>query len=171
MSQALEILNFEQQLAVQADSFPELAVLDKDGKIIDQAGFDAADLSDDKLVELMKRMIKQLVLNERSVKLAKQGRLGFVAPTRGQEASQTATSFAFNDDDYLMPGYRDIPQMIHKGFPIYKAFLWSRGHYEGNLMEGVNTWFPQIIIGAHFVEAAGIGLGMKKRQKDACAYT
>ena len=63
MSQALEILNFEQQLALQADSFPELAVLDKDGKIIDQAGFDAADLSDDKLVELMKRMIKQLVLN------------------------------------------------------------------------------------------------------------
>ena len=106
-------------------------------------------------------MIKQLVLNERSVKLAKQGRLGFVAPTRGQEASQTATSFAFNDADYLMPGYRDIPQMIHKGFPIYKAFLWSRGHHEGNLMEGINTWFPQIIIGAQFVEAAGIGLGME----------
>ena len=82
-SQALEILNFEQQLQVQDDSFKELSVLDKDGNIIDEAGFEAAELSDDKLVELMKRMIKQLVLNERSVKLAKQGRLGFVAPTRG----------------------------------------------------------------------------------------
>lgn len=171
MSQALEILDFEKQLKLQDDSFPELKVLDKDGKVIDEAGLKAADLDDENLVELMKRMIKQLVLNERSVKLAKQGRLGFVAPTRGQEASQSATSFAFNDDDYLMPGYRDIPQMIHKGFPIYKAFLWSRGHYEGNLMEGINTWFPQIIIGAQFVEAAGIGLGMKKRQKNACAYT
>lgn len=30
---------------------------------------------------------------------------------------------------------------------------------------------PQIIIGAQFVEAAGIGLGMKKRGKAACAYT
>lgn len=170
-SPALEILDFKQQLQLQDDSFKELSVLDKDGNIIDQAAFEAADLSDDQLVELMEQMIKQLVLNERSVKLAKQGRLGFVAPTRGQEASQTATSFAFNDNDYLMPGYRDIPQMIHKGFPIYKAFLWSRGHYEGNLMEGINTWFPQIIIGAQFVEAAGIGLGMKKRQLDACAYT
>ncbi len=72
-SQALEILNFEQQLQVQDDSFKELSVLDKDGNIIDEAGFEAAELSDDKLVELMKRMIKQLVLNERSVKLAKQG--------------------------------------------------------------------------------------------------
>ena len=34
-SQALEILNFEQQLQVQDDSFKELSVLDKDGNIID----------------------------------------------------------------------------------------------------------------------------------------
>ena len=47
-SQALEILNFEQQLQVQDDSFKELSVLDKDGNIIDEAGFEAAELSDDK---------------------------------------------------------------------------------------------------------------------------
>lgn len=171
MSQAMEILDFEAQMKLQDSSFPELSIIDAEGNIIDEAGFEAAELTDEKLVELMRRMIKQLVLNERSVKLAKQGRLGFVAPTRGQEASQSATSFAFNDNDFLMPGYRDIPQMVHKGLPIHKVFLWSRGHFEGNQMEDIKTWFPQIIIGAQFVEAAGIALGMKLRQKDACVYT
>jgi pyruvate dehydrogenase E1 component alpha subunit len=139
--------------------------------LLDEELLKEAEVTDEDLVAIMKRMVKQYVLNERSVKLAKQGRLGFVAPTRGQEASQSATSYAFTEEDYLMPGYRDIPQMIHKGYPIYKAFLWSRGHFEGNEMGEVNTWFPQIIIGAQYVEAAGIALGMKKRGKNACAYT
>ena len=31
-----------------------------------------------------------------------------------------------------LSGYRDIPQLIMHSLPIYKAFLWSRGHVEGN---------------------------------------
>ena len=86
-----------------------------------------------------------------------------------------ASSYAFKDEDWLMPGYRDIPQIVVKGWPIWKAILWSRGHALGNVFtteEGkpVNSWMPQIIIGAQYVEAAGIALGMKKRQKDAVAY-
>ncbi|WEV45113.1 thiamine pyrophosphate-dependent dehydrogenase E1 component subunit alpha [Streptococcaceae bacterium ESL0687] len=171
MVKGLEILDFKKQLEAQDTEFPTLEVLNNDGKLVDQALFDDAGISDEDLVNIMQRMIKQYVLNERSTKLAKQGRLGFVAPTRGQEASQSATSYAFNDDDFLMPGYRDIPQMIHKGFPIYKAFLWSRGHQIGNEMGDVKTWFPQIIIGAQFVQAAGIALGMKMRGKKSVAYT
>ncbi|MDR2465610.1 MAG: pyruvate dehydrogenase (acetyl-transferring) E1 component subunit alpha [Streptococcaceae bacterium] len=171
MTKGLDILNFKQQMEAQDQEFPTLEVLNNEGMLVDEELFNASGITDEDLVRLMERMVKQYVLNERSVKLAKQGRLGFVAPTRGQEASQSATSFAFTDEDYLMPGYRDIPQMIHKGFPIYKAFLWSRGHYEGNEMDDVKTWFPQIIIGAQFVEAAGIGLGMRKRGKKSVAYT
>jgi Pyruvate/2-oxoglutarate dehydrogenase complex, dehydrogenase (E1) component, eukaryotic type, alpha subunit len=171
MSKGQEILDFKKQLEVQDETFSTLEVLDNDGKLVDEDLYKEAGITDDDLVNIMKLMVRQFVLNERSTKFAKQGRLGFVAPTRGQEASQSATSYAFNDEDYLMPGYRDIPQMINKGFPISKAFLWSRGHYMGGEMDGVKTWFPQIIIGAQIVEAAGIGIGMKMRSKDACAYT
>ncbi|OFI47260.1 thiamine pyrophosphate-dependent enzyme [Floricoccus penangensis] len=171
MSKGTEILDFRKQLEDQENEFPTLQVLDNDGKLVDKELFEESGITDEDLVNIMQRMIKQFVLNERSTKLAKQGRLGFVAPTRGQEASQSATSYAFTDEDYLLPGYRDIPQMIHKGYPIYKNFLWSRGHYLGGEMDGVKTWFPQIIIGAQFVEAAGIALGMKMRKKNAVAYT
>ena len=170
-----KILDFSGQLALQDETFPTLQILNPAGEIVDEAGLKRADLSSEDLVQIMQRMLLSRQLDIRSTKLAKQGRFGFFAPTAGQEASQMASSYAFNDNDWLMPGYRDIPQIIVKGWPIWKAILWSRGHVLGNVFttvddQPVNAWMPQIIIGAQYVEAAGIGLGLKKRQKDAVAY-
>ncbi|WP_278393057.1 thiamine pyrophosphate-dependent dehydrogenase E1 component subunit alpha [Leuconostoc lactis] len=170
-----KILDFSGQLALQDETFPTLQILNPAGEIVDEAGLARAALSSEDLVQIMQRMLLSRQLDIRSTKLAKQGRFGFFAPTAGQEASQMASSYAFNDNDWLMPGYRDIPQIIVKGWPIWKAILWSRGHVLGNVFttaddQPVNAWMPQIIIGAQYVEAAGIGLGLKKRQKDAVAY-
>lgn len=170
-----KILDFSGQLALQDETFPTLQILNPASEIVDEAGLARADLSSEDLVQIMQRMLLSRQLDIRSTKLAKQGRFGFFAPTAGQEASQMASSYAFNDNDWLMPGYRDIPQIIVKGWPIWKAILWSRGHVLGNVFttadeQPVNAWMPQIIIGAQYVEASGIGLGLKKRQKDAVAY-
>ncbi len=170
MTDSKKILDFAGQLVNQDTEFPTLEVLNNEGKIIDQAGYEAADLSSEELVQLMTEMVQSRVLNDRSTKLSKQGRLGFFAPTMGQEASQIASNFAFKPQDWIMPGYRDIPELIMRGWPIYKAFLWSRGHYEGNEFGDVRGWFPQIIIGAQYVEAAGIALGLKMNGEDAVAY-
>ncbi|ARN63196.1 pyruvate dehydrogenase (acetyl-transferring) E1 component subunit alpha [Leuconostoc mesenteroides subsp. mesenteroides] len=170
-----KVLDFNHQLTAQADSFPTLSVLDNTGKIVDDEAFERAELSNEDLINIIKRIILSRQLDIRSTKLAKQGRFGFFAPTAGQEASQMASSYAFNDDDWLMPGYRDIPQIVVKGWPIWKAILWSRGHVLGNVYtteddKPVNSWMPQIIIGAQYVEAAGIALGLKKRGKNAVVY-
>ncbi|MDU7282301.1 MAG: thiamine pyrophosphate-dependent enzyme, partial [Leuconostoc citreum] len=146
-------LDFDNQIAAQDDTFPMLSVLAADGAIVDETAVKRAELDDDDLINIMKRMLLSRQLDIRSTKLAKQGRFGFFAPTAGQEASQMASSYAFNDDDWLMPGYRDIPQIIVKGWPIWKAILWSRGHVLGNVFttaddKPVNSWMPQIIIGA-----------------------
>ncbi|GBG96861.1 thiamine pyrophosphate-dependent dehydrogenase E1 component subunit alpha [Lactococcus termiticola] len=175
MSNAKEILDFKQQLELQDSSFPMLQILDETGNIVDQEGFERAGLTDDQLVELFKNMLLSRQVDIRCMKLAKQGRMGFFGPTAGQEASQMASAFAFTDEDWLFPGYRDLPQIYSKGWPIWKGLLWSRGHYFGNEYttdEGaeVKSWFPQIIIGAQYVEAAGVALGLKKRKKDAVAF-
>ena len=120
----------------------------------------------------MTEMVWSRTYNDRSVKLAKQGRLGFFAPTEGQEASQIASIRAFNKDDYLLGGYRDIPQIVHHGLPLHKAFLWSRGHVEGNNYPAdLKAAPPQIIIGAQIIQAAGVGLGFRKRGLDQVAIT
>lgn len=150
--------------------FEMFQILNEDGKIVNKD--DMPDLSDEELKELMRRMVYTRILDQRSIALNRQGRLGFYAPTAGQEASQLGSQFALEQDDFLLPGYRDVPQLIWQGLPLYQAFLFSRGHFHGNQMpEGVNALSPQIIIGAQYVQAAGVALGIKKRGKKAVAVT
>ncbi len=154
---------------INAD-FPTIQVLDKDGKVVNKDLL--PDLSDEELVELMTRMVWARVLDQRSTALNRQGRLGFYAPTAGQEASQLASQFAMDKEDVLLPGYRDVPQLIQHGLPLRDAFLWSRGHAAGSeYAESLQALPPQIIIGAQYVQAAGVALGLKKRNKPNVAFT
>ncbi|MDN6640444.1 MAG: pyruvate dehydrogenase (acetyl-transferring) E1 component subunit alpha [Tetragenococcus halophilus] len=150
--------------------FPMYQALDQDGNVVDESL--VPDLSDEELVDLMSQMVWSRVLDQRSTALNRQGRLGFFAPTAGQEASQLASHYAFDKEDVLLPAYRDVPQLVKHGLPLYQAFLWSRGHVVGNEYEDdLQALPPQIIIGAQFVQAAGVALGLKKRGKKNVAFT
>jgi pyruvate dehydrogenase E1 component alpha subunit len=152
------------------EQFQTFQILNEEGEVVNEAAF--PDLSDSQLQELMSRMVYTRILDQRSISLNRQGRLGFYAPTAGQEASQLASQFALEKEDFILPGYRDVPQMIWHGLPLHQAFLFSRGHFKGNqIPEGVNVISPQIIIGAQIVQAAGVALGMKKRGAKSVAIT
>lgn len=163
-------LDAKNQLEKVEEQFQTFQILNEEGKIVNESAM--PDLKDEQLQELMRRMVYTRILDQRSISLNRQGRLGFYAPTAGQEASQLASQFALEKEDFILPGYRDVPQMIWHGLPLSQAFLWSRGHFEGgNIPEGVNVIAPQIIIGAQYIQAAGVALGMKKRGTKAVAVT
>ncbi len=150
--------------------FEMFQILNEDGKIVNED--DMPDLSDEDLKELMRRMVYTRILDQRSIALNRQGRLGFYAPTAGQEASQLGSQFALEQEDFILPGYRDVPQLIWQGLPLYQAFLFSKGHFHGNQFpENLHALSPQIIIGAQYVQAAGVALGIKKRGKKNVAIT
>ncbi|MGE7621994.1 pyruvate dehydrogenase (acetyl-transferring) E1 component subunit alpha [Viridibacillus sp. NPDC096237] len=152
------------------EKFEMFQILNEEGEIVN-ADADPK-LSDTELVELMRRMVFTRILDQRSISLNRQGRLGFYAPTAGQEASQIASHYALEKEDYILPGYRDVPQIFWHGLPLYKAFLFSRGHFIGNqIPEDVNVLPPQIIIGAQYIQTAGVALGMQKRGKKSVAVT
>ncbi|MDQ0217250.1 pyruvate dehydrogenase (acetyl-transferring) E1 component subunit alpha [Peribacillus cavernae] len=160
----------KKQLETVADQYQTLQVLNEEGEVVNEAAM--PELSDEQLQELMRRMVYTRILDQRSISLNRQGRLGFYAPTAGQEASQLASQFALEKEDFILPGYRDVPQLIWHGLPLSQAFLFSRGHFKGNQMpEGVNVISPQIIIGAQYVQAAGVALGMKKKGAKSVAIT
>ena len=170
MAKKVNPLDFEALLNDINADFPTVQVLDESGKIVNEEM--VPDLSDDELVELMSRMVWSRVLDQRSTALNRQGRLGFYAPTAGQEASQLASHFAMTKEDVLLPGYRDVPQLIQHGLPLKEAFLWSRGHAAGSeFPTELKALPPQIIIGAQYVQAAGVALGLKKRNKPNVAFT
>ncbi|MFC5541988.1 pyruvate dehydrogenase (acetyl-transferring) E1 component subunit alpha [Ureibacillus suwonensis] len=150
--------------------FEMFQILNENGEIVNEE-YDPK-LSDGDLVELMTRMVYTRILDQRSISLNRQGRLGFYAPTAGQEASQIASHYALEKDDWILPGYRDVPQIVWHGLPLWKAFLFSRGHFIGNqIPEGLNIVPPQIIIGAQYIQTAGVALGIKKRGGKNVAVT
>ncbi len=164
------VLDFNKQLESVSALYPTFQILDETGTVVNEEML--PDLTNEQLVELFEKMLWSRALNDRSTTLARQGRLGFFAPTAGQEASQIASHYAFDKKDVLFPGYRDIPQLVQHGLPLHKAFLWSRGHVEGNnYPEDLQAMPPQIIIGAQIIQAAGSGLGLKKRGKQQVAFT
>lgn len=163
-------VDFDQLLRNQANDFKTIQILDEVGKVVNPDL--VPDLSDEELVELMSQMVWSRVLDQRATALNRQGRLGFYAPTAGEEASQLGSNFAMKRSDWLLPGYRDVPELIQHGLPLDKAFLWSRGHVVGNeYPEDFHALPPQIIIGAQYVQTAGIALGLKKNGNGEVAYT
>ncbi len=123
MANKKQPVDFEALLSTVDAAFPMVQILDKDGKVVNKDIM--PDLSDDQLVELMEKMVWSRILHERSMALARQGRLGFYAPTAGQEASQLGSIAAIEKEDVLLPGYRDVPQLIKHGLPLYQSYLCS----------------------------------------------
>ncbi|RYL92837.1 pyruvate dehydrogenase (acetyl-transferring) E1 component subunit alpha [Sporolactobacillus sp. THM19-2] len=157
-------------LEQRAENFPTLQILDEQGHLINEAAM--PDISDAEMKELMRRMVYTRVWDQRALSLNRQGRLGFYAPVAGQEASMLASEFAMAKEDWLLPSYRDIPQMVWHGLPLYKAFLYSRGHYQGGQIPAdVHTLTPQIIIAAQCTQTTGIALGLKKRGRKNVAFS
>ncbi|WP_336772032.1 pyruvate dehydrogenase (acetyl-transferring) E1 component subunit alpha [Paenibacillus sp. MMO-58] len=166
MSKVLNKLPYE----VQTEPVKPISVLSLDGDVVNPEYM--PDLTDEQLKEIMYRMVFTRTWDERAVNLGRQGRLGFYAPVSGQEASMIGSEYALNKDDFICPGYRDIPQLVWHGLPMYQGFLYSRGHqHGGQIPEDVHVLMPQIIIGAQVLHAAGVAMAFKKRGEKRVAIT
>lgn len=149
--------------------FPDpIQVVDEKAKVVNKTVFDS--FSDEQLVEFMEKMVWERALHEQTMNFSRQGRMGFYAPTAGEEATEMGTVMAMKKQDFLLPAYRDIPQLIQHGATVTEGFLWSRGHVKGNEFEA-RALMPQIIIGAAYLETAGVALGLKKNGEDAIAFS
>lgn len=148
------VVDSEKQFDAIRKEFQTFQILNEKGEVVNEDAMPS--LSDEELKELMRRMVFTRVLDQRSISLNRQGRLGFYAPTAGQEASQIASHFALEKEDFILPGYRDIPQLVWHGLPLYQAFLYSRGHFHGNQMpEDVNVFHRKLLSAPNMCKLQG----------------
>jgi pyruvate dehydrogenase E1 component, alpha subunit len=155
---------------VHSEDVTPLQVLSPEGEIVNPEFM--PDLTDEQLKEVMYRMVFTRAWDDRAINLGRQGRLGFYAPVSGQEGTMVGSEYALTKDDFVCPGYRDMPQLVWHGLPLYQAFLYSRGHqHGGQIPEGVNVLMPQIIIGAQILHATGIAMGFKLKGEKRVAIT
>ena len=88
-------------------------------------------LSPDDLKRLYRAMLLGRRLDERMLRLQRQGRIGTFAPIKGQEASQLGSAFCLSPTDWMVPSFRETAAMIWRGWPIEKLLLYFSGYLEG----------------------------------------
>jgi pyruvate dehydrogenase E1 component alpha subunit len=146
-----------------------LSILDSEGNL------DAAlepELSDEELKRLYRGMVLGRRLDERMVRLQRQGRIGTFAPIKGQEASQLGTVACLGPSDWMVPSFRETAAMIWRGWPIEKLLLFFSGHLEGGQPGADQHDLPVTIpVATQIPHAVGLAYAAQYRGDDAVVMT
>jgi pyruvate dehydrogenase E1 component subunit alpha len=142
-----------------------LSILDSEGNL------DTAlepKLADTDLRSLYRSMLLARRLDERMVRLQRQGRIGTFAPTKGQEAAQMGSIYTLRPADWMVPSFRETAAMIWRGWPIEKLLLFFSGHLEGGRAAPDQHDLPITIpVATQLPHAVGLAYAAQYRGDDA----
>jgi pyruvate dehydrogenase E1 component subunit alpha len=142
-----------------------LSILDGDGKL--DAKLDPK-LAPNDLKRLYRAMVLGRRLDERMLKLQRQGRIGTFAPIKGQEASQLGSAFTLEPTDWMVPSFRETAAMILRGWPIEKILALFAGRLEGGQPGPEQHDLPiSIPVSTQLPHAVGIAYGIQYRGENA----
>lgn len=136
---------------------------------IDARGKAVQALPDDVGIDWLQRSYRHMILirllDKKAVALQRTGQMHTYPSCLGQEAIGTGAGFAMQDDDVLVPYYRDQAIQTLRGVKLHQILQIWGGDERGNLFAGVAARdFPNCIpIGNQMSHAAGVAVAMKSR--------
>src|SRR5262245_4191544 len=150
----------EPQFAIE-----HLSILDSDGNL------DTAlepDIAPDALRRMYRAMLLGRRLDERMLRLQRQGRIGTFAPIKGQEASQIGSVATLQPTDWMVPSFRETAAMLWRGWPIDRILLFFAGYLEGGRPGPDQHDLPITIpVATQLPHAVGLAYGAQYRGDDA----
>src|SRR5919109_826699 len=108
-----------------------LSILDEKGNL-DEAL--EPELADDLLLRFHRTMLLSRRLDERMLRLQRQGRIGTFAPVKGQEAAQIGAVAALRPSDWMVPSFRESAAALWRGQSLESLLLTYGGYYQGIAM-------------------------------------
>ena len=142
-----------------------LSILDSDGTL--DARLEPK-LSPDDLKRMYRAMVLGRRLDERMIKLQRQGRIGTFAPIKGQEASQIGSVFTLGPKDWMVPSFRETASMLWRGWPIEQILAVFAGRLEGGQPGPEQRDLPVTIpVATQLPHAVGLAYGIQYRGEDA----
>jgi pyruvate dehydrogenase E1 component alpha subunit len=75
-------------------------------------------ISEDDLRKLFRTILLVRLLDERMLRLQRQGRLGFYLSSLGEEATHIGAAHALRPGDWLYPAYREVGAALYRGYPL-----------------------------------------------------
>jgi len=70
------------------------------------------------VVKMYRAMVRTRLIDERLIKLQRQGRIGFHIGSMGEEACIIASAAAMRDEDWILPCYREFGALLWRGLPL-----------------------------------------------------
>ncbi len=145
-----------------------LQILDDDGNVI------SPDLEPKigkkELKRALETMIQVRLLDEKGIRLQRQGKVTFHIFTKGQEA-HVAAAVALQDEDWVYPAYREHGIALYRGFEledlVNHLFANIKDKEKGRRLPGLfgskkhNFVNPSAPIGTQIIQAAGTAYAMK----------
>ena len=142
-----------------------LSILDSEGNL--DASLEPK-LSPAELQRLYRGMLLGRRLDERMLRLQRQGRIGTFAPIKGQEASQIGSVCTLEERDWLVPSFRETASMLWRGWPIEKLLAFYAGRLEGGQPGPEQRDLPVTIpVATQLPHAVGIAYGIQYRDEDS----
>jgi 2-oxoisovalerate dehydrogenase E1 component alpha subunit len=151
-------------------------VLDDEGNVVPGAQVPAIPEEDLRLI--YKNMLQVRVMDDRMMRLQRQGRLGFYMMSIGEEATHMAV-YALRPGDWVYPSYREPGAAFFRGYPMrtYIAQLYGncedpvKGrqmpvHHSAKWINYVSISSP---VGTQIPQAVGTAMAAKISGKEDCA--
>lgn len=154
------------KVAYQAQ-IEHLQILQENGQIDTSLGVPHG-LSNEKLLEMYRSMLFFRRFDEKALALQRTGRLGTYASLIGQEATQVGIGFAMQDQDWLVPSFREQGVMMIRGVPGSKVITYWNGDERGSVFDESIRVLPICVpVGSQMCHATGLAMALDRREKGA----
>jgi 2-oxoisovalerate dehydrogenase E1 component alpha subunit len=90
--------------------------MDDDGRVLHPER--EPQVPDGDLRGLFRAILLIRLLDERMLRLQRQGRLGFYLSTMGEEATHIGATYALRPSDWLYTAYREVGAALYRGYPL-----------------------------------------------------
>ncbi|TRX35761.1 dehydrogenase [Flavobacterium sp. ZT3R18] len=93
--------------------------------------FDRKNLSDEKLLDLYRRILKPRLIEEKMLILIRQGKVSKWFSGIGQEAISVGVTAVLDTDEYILPMHRNLGVFTGRDIPLYRLFSQWQGKANG----------------------------------------
>ena len=150
------------------------SILADDGSL--KPGTRAPEIPDEAALKLYRGLLQVRLVDDRMMKLQRQGRLGFYMLSMGEEATHFGGAYPLRLSDWVFPSYREPGVLFWRGYSIQEYVNQLHGNAEdpvkGRQMPVHHSakWLNMVSIsspvGTQIPQAVGMAMGARISKKD-----
>jgi pyruvate dehydrogenase E1 component alpha subunit len=156
-----------------------IRVLDDDGAVVHPEREPA--VPPPALRKIYETMLRVRLIDERMLRLQRQGRVGFYLGATGEEAAVVGPAHALRDSDWIYSSYREIGAALYRGYPLRTLLCQLFGNAEDPVkgrqmpvhhsIRSLNFVSISSPVGTQIPQAVGIAMGARLLGRDDVALT